>query len=150
MILERWRDGSVSTVKLPIRARFKRYWKHESFITIRDVFQWNRLEFSCSHDSYFECLSKKFRDLPHSQEFVKINATYTYCSQAQKCAPFSLQVGFDDEIPACTNERDKICNEQSFLNMEAIYSKFCKKSCQVKQFTSRNTFLTMTAGTLSS
>ena len=96
LVKGKWFDGKVF-------GEYGRPWallldQHVS-LEIYSVTEYRKLKYTCSNDSYYECLSRRFQDAYFSSHF---NHTFDgiNCSQAI-CLPFSLPEIGDSKIPPC-------------------------------------------------
>ena len=105
------------------------YWSTMPKLEIREVTEIHNLDYSCSHDSYYECMAKKFREKSH-QSGIHLNSSK--CQDAQICAPFSMPL--DLKIPMCKKQEDQACSEILFSNVEEKEAKDCWKSCLVVEY----------------
>ena len=88
---------------------------------------------TCSDDSYYQCLAKRYTRFDFEEATDVVNGSK--CSFDKHCAPFTLP--FDDagKIPICSNEMDQACYGQIITQiLEPDQVNYCKKSCHVKEF----------------
>ena len=124
---EKWLDGKVD---------FKsstEHFLHQSVIfgetlelEIVGVTEINNMPFTCTHESYYECLGKRFVEINRSALNSKISNT-------SFCAPFSLPLD-GEEIQICTQDGERKFYENVIWELEADQQTQCKISCNIKEF----------------
>ena len=124
IVQENWFDGKVEfpSVTLYPRGYINKVMK------IVEVTEYQNIESLCSHDSYFECLAKRF---------VKLDSQSTELSNCQSykiCSPFSLPFGKEDMIPLCQNNNERNCFERLLMKIEEDQQEHCKQSCRIMEF----------------
>ena len=86
------------------------------------------LNMTCSHDSYYECLGKRYTK--NVNDLKKENGSLEVCS------PISLPFDKKDTLPNCKNENDQEFYEQVLTQLETDQETYCKKSCKVQEYKS--------------
>ena len=89
------------------------------------------MEFDCSHDSYYECLTKRLAEMYHKPKAL---VPANQCMPEKPCGPFSLPLN-QSEFPVCANETERLCSESLVHQLEKDQHLYCKKSCNVKEYT---------------
>ena len=128
MLYNRWFDGLVDG---PITLNFGQ----SSSIEIVEVIEYSNLDTqfysTCSQDSYYHCLVKRFSKL----DFNLIKNTTTYngvgCPFRNICLPNSLP---EDQIPLCDNVVDLNCYHKVLQELKSTQQENCKKLCLAKEF----------------
>ena len=132
----RWFDGIVDKTKLQFRicrttvAQTKScstYMSHHKF-RIDQMDEYINLNVTCSQDSYYECLGKRYTK--NVNDLKKENGSLEVCS------PISLPFDKKDTLPNCKNENDQDFFEQVLTRLETDQETYCKKSCKVQEYKS--------------
>ena len=87
-------------------------------VKISDVIEYQNQDVSsCSKDSYYQCLAKRFENFNFSR---LENKTFNgkMCSASRPCAPFSLPFGNANNISICMNENDQGCHEYVITELQ--------------------------------
>ena len=103
-------------------------------VKISDVIEYQNQDVSsCSKDSYYQCLAKRFENFNFSR---LENKTFNgkMCSASRPCAPFSLPFGNANNISICMNENDQGCHEYVITELQKDQTTYCRKPCQVVEY----------------
>ena len=112
---KRWFDGKAKRL----------YLKHTYLIKVTDVTEYHHIESTCSKESYYECLAKRFFQYEGESN----------CTASQKCSPFTLpQIDGGTIPPVCQNDTQASCFGQVIERLRSDQEKHCKRSCRVKEF----------------
>ena len=129
---ERWFDGTVEYPSCDI-------WNFDDQnggceINILEVTQYQNLPSACSHDSYYECLAKRFETLD-TKSFWQSKGFN--CAFQEKCMPFLLPLRYT--IPDCKNDTERVCSEDAIKTLVDNQENHCKKSCLVTEYKTEQT-----------
>ena len=102
-------------------------------ITIVEVKEHNNLVSICSHDSYYECLAKRFANVDFTEVSNPAFEQYKSCSYKKVFCPFRLSFA-DDSIPLCKNNIEAHCYEDIMGKLKETQEKYCQKLCHSKEF----------------
>ena len=119
----------------PFDGKAKRlYLKHTYLIKVTEVTEYHHIESTCSKESYYECLAKRF--LQYEGE--------SNCTALQKCSPFTLPQIDGGTIPVCQSDTQASCFGQVIERLRSDQEKHCKRSCRVKEFATELDTMDMT------
>ena len=102
-------------------------------LTVVEVKEYINLDSICSHDSYYECLAKRFANVDFTEVSNPAFEQYKSCSYKKVFCPFRLSFA-DDSIPLCKNNIEAHCYEDIMGKLKETQEKYCKKLCQAKEF----------------
>ena len=94
LTLGRWFDGKMDSVALK--------GSQNMIYDVYEVNEYVRMDWHCSHDSYFERLAKRFKEIKFSDISSKINKGYfntSKCQWEKICTPISLPPVGENYIP---------------------------------------------------
>ena len=132
----RWYDGKSEIGEI-YRASFSdgtENWKYIYELTITKIDEVFNLHDTCSDDSYYQCLAKRFTRF-NFKEATDIVVNGSKCSFNKLCAPFSLRFENADKTAICPTEIDQTCYGQIISQkLEPDQVNHCQKSCHVKEF----------------
>ena len=120
----KWFDGRCNSSHMTAN-KFRRF-------KIVKVTEYLNLPSTCSTDSYYECLAKRFEKFEFWNVSRKV-ANRSICQYNNICAPFSLPFEHDN-IPICQNETDRECFEEIVFLLEKDQEQHCKQSCRIVEF----------------
>ena len=102
-------------------------------VKINSVTEYRNLEYTCSDESYHQCLARRFENADFSDYWNKtINGTK--CQYENICAPFSLpQIG-KDQLSPCQNRIDRECFTYVLDKLRLNQDYYCKRLCIVKEY----------------
>ena len=125
-IFDRWYDGgSVKVLSLNDGQGYS-----AKIVSVKEYFY---LKPNCSQDSYFECLAKRFATLGKDIK-RKLTGDNEYCKLDNVCTPFSLPSIGNHNIPICKGHSDIHCNSKVLQNLRLDQSRYCERSCHVKEY----------------
>ena len=101
-------------------------------LKIIGVTDYKNLAATCSDESYYECLAKRFHRTLGKSDIDTETFNGSQCSFHKVCSPFTLP--FAEKVPLCQNETIRNCYEMRIVGLEANMDKYCKKSCNTKEF----------------
>ena len=87
-----------ATIFIQIRSNETAVW------SVYEVNEYVRMDWHCSHDSYFKCLAKRYKEIKFSDISSKINKGYfntSKCQWEKICTPISLPPVGENYIPVC-------------------------------------------------
>ena len=130
----RWFDGSISQKSIPIASWVKNneanIWNYFYQISFTDITEINSLDYTCSEDSYYQCLAKRFANFDF-RKAVALTHNKSSCNFEKICSPVSLPFEHS-ELPLCKNPSEQICYEKVLGTLRMDQDKYCQKSCKVK------------------
>ena len=110
---------------------------------IYEIKEYVRMDWHCSHDSYFKCLAKRFQGFKFSGISSKINQGYFNTSKCQWnkiCTPISLPPIGDIIIPLCEFlSIDENCQKLTLDKLRLDQEKYCRRSCIVREYRTEET-----------
>ena len=110
----KWYDGNVDEID-------GGWIKSGSSIHLYKITEYRKIESTCSDDSYYECLAKRFASLNTTCHFDGI------------CAPFSLPL-VEKKIALCQSDTVRACQQKIIRALEHTQDIYCKKTCNVKEY----------------
>ena len=125
----KWFDGKMELLKIYRNSGTN--WAEQHKLQVTKIDEVINLDYTCSHDSYYQCLAKRFRDFKTAPT-LDVNGSKCYLDQL--CTPYSLPLHAEDQIPICTNEKDKACYGYILSQLDSEQTSHCKKSCHVKEY----------------
>ena len=132
----RWYDG-ISDIGEIYRASWSdgtENWNYIYDLTITKIDEVFNLHDTCSENSYYQCLAKRFTRL-NFKAATDIVVNGSKCSFNKLCAPISLPFEDADKTATCPTEIDQTCYGQFISQkLESDQVNHCQKSCHVKEF----------------
>ena len=126
-----WYDGKVVEHKLKL--------SHAHHLTIQEVTDYQNMNETCSKDSFFQYLVKRFSNINLDQ--VRQNHTFkdrygNACPFKSICSPMLLPFDSEAGITICDNDVDYYCFDKILSDMkkETLKSNYCKKICNATEF----------------
>ena len=130
----------VSKVTKYLQNKEKYTWSNSLFINcfiryinISGVTDYTYLATTCSDESYYECLAKRFQRILSKKDFSSEKFNGSHCSFRDICSPFTLPFG-EKRVPLCINDSVRHCYEEIIIQLEADQDVYCKKSWNIKEF----------------
>ena len=89
----------------------------------------------CSEESYYECLLRQFLNHNFSQDTINTK-NYSNCNFSKICIPFSLPTSLQaqEKYSMCSDNQTRLCFESVLFDIERDQQKYCRKTCEVKEF----------------
>ena len=131
----RWFDGKT---EVGLIERYLGSWYYINELIITKVDEIRNLDQTCSHDSYYQCLAKRFRDFNFKTATNQV-VNGSKCLFTQRCMPFSMPIDNGNKIPLCQNEISQACYGHVIDTLELDQNSYCKLSCIVKEFSIQKT-----------
>ena len=140
VLWQRWFDGEITYDN---QINFNRLYE----IKIVDVTEHHYIESTCTKDTYYQCLRRRFKDLEYNIQGEKVQILEPdgiilltidnydgTCQFEEPCSSLSLPFE-DNSIPICTDpKRGKNCYEFIWQHLRESQDKHCKKTCAVKDY----------------
>ena len=108
-------------------------WYSINELVITKVDEIRNLDQTCTHDSYYQCLAKRFRDFNFKTATNQV-VNGSKCLFKQLCMPFSMPIDNGHTIPLCPNEIDQACYGHVIKTLQLDQNSYCKLSCVIKEF----------------
>ena len=126
-----WYDGKVVEHKLKL--------SHKHYLTIQEVTDYQNMNETCSKDSFFQSLAKRFANINLDQvrQNHPIKDRYgNACPFKSICSPILLPFDSEAGITICNNDVDYYCFDKILSDMkkETLKSNYCKKICHAREF----------------
>ena len=125
----KWFDGKMerwSDTRNPSWSS-RPYWRYKYELKVREIIEVFNLDQTCSRDSYYQCLAKRFRRFNFNTAPIYV-VNGSKCRFDRLCTPFSMPSNNEDEILMCTNEIDKACYGHVLSQLDSSQIRHCKKS----------------------
>ena len=122
----KWFDGKVYGRS---GYRFALIHNHQS-VDIFSVKEHRNLPYTCSNESYYECLVRRFEDVGFNETPQQDNNDITLQLDG-KCLPFSLP---ETRLPICKNNLEKACYANVLKQLMSNQENYCKRLCFVKEY----------------
>ena len=101
-------------------------------LKIIEVNEYINMDSTCSDESYYECLAKRFASFNFTAA-VEEKIFGPECLFNTVCSPSSLP--FDtNETPMCSKESDRVCAEKVLENLRENQEKYCQRTCRIEEF----------------
>ena len=127
----KWFDGKMEMFSITRDSLSN--WDYYYELQVTKVDEFVNLDYTCSHDSYYQCLEKRFKKF-NFQTAPNLVVNGSKCYMNQLCTPYSLPSNDEDKIPICTNEIDQACYGHILSKLDSEQTEHCKKSCHVKEY----------------
>ena len=125
----KWFDGKVYGQDV---ESFSWISNHQS-VDIFSVKEYRNLPYTCSNESYYECLARRFEDIALDEASQQYHNGIK-CTLDAKCLPFSLPETGKTNIPICMNDREKACYVDMLSQLMSNQDTYCKRLCNVKEY----------------
>ena len=124
---ERYYDGTFYSIS----SLFNRI----QGVQINGVTEHINIDSTCSKESYYECLTRRFL----KTDFDKFFRSYTTitgsnCTFVDICTPFTLPSSGGKIIPVCKTEQDRLCFGRVISHLRSNQEQYCMRSCNMKNF----------------
>ena len=130
LVLENWFEGRIDQpIVLPPGS-------HK--LHIDEVKEYQGLDSSCSDDSYYRCLAKRFerRDFCQYNNELNLVSNMEYskseCETRETCTPYSLP--FTNKMKVCKELAEEWYHKVAFWILQSDKNDSCPRSCKVKEY----------------
>ena len=128
VVERKWFDGMVQNSK---GIAFEKEGNFGETRKIIEMTEYHKLHWRCSHESYHECLARRYNDLALRIQLDKSNKS----EECQKhCLPFTLPKVGNITMPVCTNRLCYNLASSILENLKFDIYKHCKIACGVKEY----------------
>ena len=119
---ERWFDGAIEKITP----------EFDDGIWIDHVIEYEKMEGTCSKESYYQCLGKRFQG--ESKEIMdEITENDPSCQFKDPCTPYQLP--FENSVmPICSTFTESVCSSRVLDNLLSDQENYCLPSCNVEEF----------------
>ena len=102
-------------------------------IQIHGVTEYKKIQTTCSHDSYYQCLSGILQHVDYAKHSNK-TVNGLRCPFDKFCYPSSLPMAEGNKVPICKTEHDRICYQKVLLEILSDEKTFCERRCKVIEY----------------
>ena len=125
----KWFDGIVQDSQGMLVKKHRHF--NADLLRIIEVTEYFNMDWHCSHESYYECLSKRFKQkVQHNFDNQRIDRVL--CPRI--CSPFSLPPTMNSTIPLCQDFDCRKIMSDILSQQKQDLNQRCMKSCHVKEF----------------